>query len=320
MIIGAAEWSNYIKRNRKNYFKYSAIQDKELARLYIEFAGNLKVEANLIIDKTTWSYSQKRMAIRALIKEADKLSGGFKHVLDKAMIDFADLGTDVDRYMLKKYSDKLSGVGVDINMEKVLFNVPTDAVKLTQQRIWEDGLKLSDRIWILEKRTKREIERIVLEEIASGRPASDKVLEARLNKLLSPDRRLVRTKLHGRNVSFDAARLLRTERTNAFLEADKLASENNLGARGIKWIRSPHPGPCPSGACDANSHHDEGLGIGVYSPENLPITPHPQCKCYTVTVAMSSEKMTKNWVEWMNNKSTHPEISKWFNEVYKKAA
>ena len=320
MIIGSSEWTSYIKRNRAKYFEYSAIQDKELSRLYIEFAGNLKKEANRIIDKATWTYSQKRLAIRELIKEADKLSGGFKHILDKAMIDFADLGTDVDRVMLKKYSQSLAGAGVDINMERVLFKVPTNAVKVVQQRIWEDGLKLSDRIWILDRRTKREIERIVLEEIATGRPASDKFLDARLNKLLNPDRRVIRTKLHGRNVSFDGARLLRTERANAFIEADRMATKDNLGARGIKWMRSSHPGPCPTGVCEDYSRHDEGLGIGVYSADNLPITPHPQCKCYTVTVAMSSEQMTRNWVEWMNDKSIHPEISQWFNGVYKKAA
>ena len=318
MIIGSAEFTRYIKRNRRDFIKYSELQDKELGRLYLEFAGNLKKEALEIVNKTTWSYSQKRLAVRELIKEADKLTGGFKGQLDKAVIEFANLGTDVDRIMLKKYSQKLAGVGVDINMETVLFKVPTNAVKLTQSRIWEDGLKLSDRIWLLDKRSKREIERIVLEEIASGRPAFDRVLEARLNKLLNPSRRAIKTKLHGRNVQFDAARLLRTERANAFREADRMASAKNIGTKGIKWMRSNNMDPNCS-MCDKFAHHDEGLGIGVYKPENLPVS-HPQCKCYTVTVAISSEKLTKNWIEWMNNKSTHPEISNWFENVYRKAA
>lgn len=315
-MAGAKEFEAYIKANRKEFIALTKQQDKELARLYIEFAGNAKREATAIIDKTTWSYSQKRQAVRELLKEAARLTDNFKGQFDKALIESCDLGADVNRIILKKYSSRLSGAGIDVNLQRVLYKVPDEAMKSIYSRIWEDGLKLSDRIWILDKRTKREIERIVLEEIASGRPASDRVLEARLNKLLNPSRRAIRTSLHGRNVSFDAARLLRTERTIVFREADRMASLKNPGLTGIAWNTS---GDACS-ICEDLASHDEGLGIGVYKPENLPGNPHPQCMCYTTDVAISSKQFTDNWLEFMDNPASQPELGQWYKNVYLKAA
>jgi len=314
--MGSKEFEKYILKNRKDFIALTEAQDKELARLYIQFAGNAKKEANLIIDKTAWSYSQKRQAVRELLKEAARLTDDFNGILDKALIESCDLGADVNRIMLKKYSQRLGEAGVDVNLQRVLYKVPDGAMKSIYSRIGEDGLKLSNRIWILNKRTKGEIERIVLEEIASGRPASDRVLDARLNKLLNPSRRAIRTTLHGRNVSFDAARLLRTERTIAFREADRMASLKNPGLIGIQW----HTSGDACGVCEDLASADSGLGPGVYKPENLPGNPHPQCKCYTTDVAISSKEFTTNWIEWMNDKSSHPELGRWYENVYLKVA
>jgi len=315
--MGSKEFEKYILKNRKEFIKLTEAQDKELARLYIQFAGNAKKEANLIIDKTSWSYTQKRQAVRELLKEVAKLTDDFKGILDKALIESCNLGSDVNRIILKKYSQRLGEAGVDVNLQRVLYKVPNEAMKSIYSRIGEDGLKLSDRIWILDKRTKREIERIVLEEIASGRPASDRVLEARLNKLLNPSRRVIKTSLHGRNVSFDAARLLRTERAIAFREADRMASLKNPGIIGIQWHTT---GDACATCSDLASGGSKGLGAGVYTPEELPGSPHPQCMCYTTDVAISSKQFTNNWLEWMDNKSSHPELGQWYENVYLKAA
>ena len=148
------------------------------------------------------------------------------------------------------------------------------------------------------------MERIILEEIVSGRPASSKVLEARLNKLLNPDRRAITTKLHGRTVQFDAARLLRTERTTAFREADRMASAKNPGLIGIEWHTS-------GDACSIC----EDLA-GVYTPEKLPTTPHPQCQCYTTDKAISSQQFVNNWIEFMKNPASQPQLGQWYNNVY----
>jgi len=310
------EFEQYILKNRKDFIALTKKQEKELGRLYIQFAESIKNDARRIIDKTSWSYLQKKKEISVLLKEADRLTNGFKRVLNGALIDSANLGQEVNGVILDKYSQRLSGAGFDVDLKRVLTGVTNDTVKVIYSRIWEDGLKLSDRIWLLDRRTKREIERIVLEEIISGRPASDRVLEARLNKLLNPSRRAIKTKLHGRNIQFDAARLLRTERTNAFREADRMASLNNPGMIGIQW----HTSGDVCGTCEDIASSDEGLGPGVYKPENLPVTPHPHCECYTTDKAISSQQFTNNWISFMKNPASQPELAGWYKGVYRKVA
>lgn len=310
------EFEQYILKNRKDWIKLSKVQEEELGRLYIQAAGSIKKDARRIIDKTAWSYTQKKKEIIKLLKEADKLTGGFKSTLDKALIASADLGQEVNAVMLKKYSSRLAGAGFEVNMKRVLTGVTSDTVKAAYDRIWTDGLKLSDRIWLLDKRTKREIERIVLDEIIAGRPASSRVLEHRLNKLLNPDRRAIITKLHGRRVQFDAVRLLRTERTITFREADRMASLSNPGLIGIQW----HTSGDACATCEGLASHDSGLGPGVYKPEDLPANPHPHCECYTTDVSVSSKQFTDSWIEYMRNPASQPELNRWYKEVYKRAA
>lgn len=310
------EFEKYILKNRKDWIKLKKIQEKELGRLYIQFAENIKKDARRIIDKTGWSYTQKKKEISALLKEADRLTNGFKRTLNGVLIDSANLGQEVNGVILEKYSQRLSGAGFDVDLKRVLTGVTDDTVKAIYSRIWEDGLKLSDRIWLLEKRTKREIERIVLEEIVSGRPASSKVLEHRLNKLLNPSRRAITTKLHGRRVQFDAARLLRTERTIAFREADRMASLKNPGIIGIQW----HTSGDACTTCSDFASNDEGLGSGVYKPENLPANPHPHCECYTTDKAISSQQFVNNWIGYMNNPASQPQLGQWYENIYLKAA
>ena len=90
------EFEKYILKNRKDFVALSAKQERELGRLYIQFAESIKKDAERIISKTSWSYSQKLKEINKLLKEADKLTGGFKRVLDKALIDSANLGQEVN--------------------------------------------------------------------------------------------------------------------------------------------------------------------------------------------------------------------------------
>ena len=318
MGLTAREFEQYIIRNRKEFMTLSKQQERELGRLYISFAERAKMEAAYIVNKEGLTYAAKQQLIRDLLKEAAKLTDNFKHVLDKALLESAGLKIEADRIIMSGYQQRLSGIGVDLDLEGLLQQIPDKTVRLAYSRIWEDGLKLSDRIWQLDRRTRGELQRIITEELAAGRSASSKILEARLNKLLVPDRRFVRTQLHGRNVAFDAARLLRTERTVAYREADRQAAMANPGARGIKWKLSPAERYC--NFCQNLATQDKyGLGPGIYPIDELP-TSHPQCMCHTYQVAISTKELVRDWQEWMNNKASHPEITDWYNKYYRKAA
>ena len=104
-----------------------------------------------------------------------------------------------------------------VNMTKLLSKTSNEAVNYTYNKIWSDGLKLSDRVWLLDKRTKQEIERIIMQNIVAGGSASDQMTISALTNLLNPDYKPAKlTSLHGRKVSYEASRLLRTESAIAF--------------------------------------------------------------------------------------------------------
>jgi len=317
MAYTPSEFKDYILKNRKDFIALSKAQEKELGRLYIRFAEYAKAEADKIVNKEGLTYAVKKKLISDLLVEAAELTDDFKILLDKSLIESANLGKEATEAIMKRYQQRLAGIGVNIDFSALTYKIPDDVLKLAYSRILEDGLKLSDRIWTLNKRTRGELERIILEEIATGRPASSKVLEARLNSLLNPDRRFVRTSLHGRNVSFDAARLLRSERAIAFREADRMAALSNPGNVGIKWILSTRP--CAK-CIDISQADDFGLGSGVYPVEQVPTNPHPQCMCTTYEITLSSSQFVNNWIEWMRDKSTHPKLNQWYDTYYKKVA
>ena len=167
------EFEKYLEANRKAFIKLTEQQERELARLYIEAAGEIKERAELIIDKKGLSYAAAKIRIKSLLREASRLTDNFSKFLDKALIEAADLKVEADRLILESLQQELKSEGVKLNSTRILSKIPPEAVKYTFNKIWEDGLKLSDRVWLLDKVTKQEIERIVMQNIMVGGSASD---------------------------------------------------------------------------------------------------------------------------------------------------
>src|SRR4030042_1242415 len=196
------EFKKYIERQRVRFLTLTDIQDRELARLYIEVAGNIKERAELIINSKGLTYAQAKIRISSLLREASRLSDNFKGILDKALIDSADLGKEVNKIALSMYQKSLASEGYKVGLTRILNKTSKEAVQYTFNKIWNDGLKLSDRVWLLDRRTNQEIERIVMSNIISGGSASDKVTLSALENLLNPKYTPAKlTSLHGRKVS-----------------------------------------------------------------------------------------------------------------------
>ena len=185
---------------------------------------------------------------------------------------------------------------------------------LDEERRWIDpaGRKLSDRIWRARAETRRAIDEALLRGIATG--ADPLVLADELEQWLRPELRPQRDAagdivpgqarriatsapypagttrvLGGRRPamgSYPARRLARTEVTRAFGLATVRAAALNPFVKGIRWrLSGRHP---KADACDPNAGRDtEGLGVGVYSPGNVPRYPaHPACICALLPAAI----------------------------------
>lgn len=307
ILVSDTEYKKYIEAHHKAIINLTDLQEKQLARLYLQAAADIKARAKDIISNKTLTAAQAKIRINSLLREAARLSDNFTTMLDKALIQSADLGKEVNKIVMSQYQRSLAKEGVKLNLTRMLSKVSQDAVKSIYNRIWTDGLKLSDRIWLLKKRTKQEIERIVMQHIISGGSASDKVTLSALENLLSPTHPGKLTSLHGRRVFLEGSRLLRTSAMEAYNEADRMSSEKNPGSKGQQWLTAD--GCCD--LCDAKNGRDV-KDVG-YPPE------HPNCRCSTIDVVEDITTFTDRYIEFMNNPASQPDLVKWYNEIYKAA-
>jgi len=303
------EYKRYIEAHRKNIIKLSEQQEKALARLYIEAAADIKDRAKDIISNRTLTAAQAKIRIQSLLREAAKLTDNFKSLLDKSLIESANLGQEVNKIIMGKYQQSLAKEGIDLKLTRMLSKVSNDAVKTIYSRIYTDGLKLSDRIWLLDKRGKQEIERIIMQNVISGGSASDRITISALENLFNPEYTPAKlTSLHGKKVGYEASRLLRTSMMEALNEADRMSSEKNPGSKGQRLLVA-------IGACEQCEPLDgEPL-------EKTGIPPlHPNCRCTSIDVVEDITAFTDRYLQFMENPNSQPDLAKWYEEVYKKAA
>jgi len=303
------EFKKYLEAQRTKFITLTELQDRELARLYIETAAELKIRFQDILANKTLTSAQVKIRINSLLREASRLSNNFEGILDKALISSADLGKEVNKIALSQYQRSLTNAGYDLKLTRILNKTSKEAVTYTYSKIWNDGLKLSDRVWLLNRRTKQEIERIVMQNVVAGGSASDRLTLSALENLLNPKYTPAKlTSLHGRKVSYEASRLLRTEMAISFNEADRLSSNLNPGSKGLMWLSA-------SGCCEICDEND-----GKNTNETGIPPAHPNCRCSTTEDIISVEQFTSNWIAYMENPASQPELAEWYKEVYEKAA
>jgi len=303
------EYKKYLLKHRVDFIKLTDKQNAELAKLYIQAAAEIKERAELIINKKGLTYAASKIRIKSLLIEASRLSDGFKTILDKSLIDSANLGKEVNALIMKSYQSSLASEGIKLNLTRILSKVSNNAVKAVYNRIWTDGLKLSDRIWLLDRRTKQEIERIVMQNIISGGAASDKVTLSALDNLLNPRLKKAKlTALHGRKVGYEASRLLRTSTSEAFNEGDRLSNNANPGVTGETWLAG-------AGACDDCQSND---GQDVNDVGYPPL--HSNCRCTTLAKVESVSNFTNRYISFMDNPDSDKQLGDWLINYYGKAA
>ncbi|MFA5433362.1 MAG: hypothetical protein WC319_10925 [Candidatus Paceibacterota bacterium] len=301
-------YAEYYKKHQLDFIKLSDKQEAELAKLYIQAAGDIKARAKDIINQKSLTAAQAKIRINSLLREAARLSDDFKKVLDKSLIETLDLSTEVNKLIMGQYEKALAKKGINLKLTRMLSRVRPEAIKTLYNRIWTDGLKLSDRIWLLDRRTKQEIERIVMQHVISGGAASDKVTLSALENLLNPGYTKAKlTSLHGRRVGYEASRLLRTETANAFNEGDRLSNLQNPGITDTLVLVA-------AGCCDLCEEKD-GKSVKDVGYPNF----HVNCRCTTISEVISPEIFANKWIEFQNNPLSQPELNKWYLEVYKAA-
>ena len=158
-----------------------------------------------------------------------------------------------------------------------------------------DGIELSDRVWNMQRATLDRMKRFVVNSYLRG-DSSNKIAAGAKRFLISPDVDMRTTKWRtffqenppGRGVYRSAQknvqRMLRTEVNGAYRMATAEYAQERSWVQGVKWYLVPAHHCCDE--CDDIAETDMfGLGEGVYPADSVPITPHPQCLCYTGLIA-----------------------------------
>jgi hypothetical protein len=150
---------------------------------------------------------------------------------------------------------------------------------------WVDpnGYRLSDRVWTAAIDVRTRIDRLLDYEIGRGTSATR--IASLLEDYLTPGAALIHTNTpYGKEGSFAARRLARTEITAASGRATVNASIANPFVQGIRWALSASHRPEKADQCDYNAHGGIN-GDGVYTPDSVPRYPnHPHCMCALVPV------------------------------------
>ena len=156
---------------------------------------------------------------------------------------------------------------------------------------WVDprGYRLSDRIWGASLRTRLNIDAMLADGIRSGRGSFN--LARDLEGFLLPGRLGKRTtRPYGRDASFDAMRLARTEIARAHAQAALTAARMNPYVTGIDVARSTN-GDRTCRICPEHATIDIS-GMRVRDPYPLDSAPistfHPHCMCHTRPVVTAS--------------------------------
>lgn len=194
-----------------------------------------------------------------------------------------------------------------------------EIIQAAQMRIYGDGLRLSERIWRLDRKARRDIDRIVSDALANGWSAWR--MAEKLEKYLGPgqdcprwieDRLFATAKgaiaagdktgllrgdeCDGRGVAYNALRLARTE-----IQAIHHIA-NDLVVKRMPWIEKEKINLSPDHAktdmCDDVASGGDN-GDGVYPKGEISLPLHPHCMCYKTAELMDSKDFTDRLRGWM---------------------
>jgi len=209
--------------------------------------------------------------------------------------------------------------GVDGSFQSVLSRAPTDAIRaVIDGRMYRDGITLSRRIWNETGRIQHSIEDVITQGLAQQQGLVE--ISRALEQYLEPGERapIDIRRLYpsmgepGKGgapipatyqIEYNSLRLARTAINHAQWGSNKAAAKLNPLCYGMQWILSDEHfarqiqrfGP---DVCDDYVRHDEGLGVGVYPIDRLPL-PHPQCLCRQEQVVPSIDDAVARLNRWL---------------------
>lgn len=206
-----------------------------------------------------------------------------------------------------------------------------EVVDAVYKRVYQDKLKLSDRIWRLDQASRTDIDRIIYNALANGWSAWDTAekLEGALGAgqdcprwtherlfnlekkdIASGDRTglITGAECNGQGVSYNALRLARTEIQAAHHIANDMVFEK------MPWVTEEQimlsPAHAERDECDDVVEGGRD-GEGIYKKGEIKLPRHPHCMCLKLAVLMNNQEFINQLRGWMRNETAWPEMDQY---------
>lgn len=306
------EFAEYIRRSRQRFDRGEEATVRKVRALYRRVANQLHQEI-VGMAPGTLRHSHAVTLAGVLQRAAETLNkeimAAVRFGIDLAVME-AVLGAERITALLT------DGVFRKQEIQTMFAAVNQRAVLATLSRTHKDGFKLSDRIWRTSQNARRTLERLVEDAVARGLDA--RTLARDVQRYLQPgvwmslkDETRRRLKVP-RDVSMEAVRLAVTEMQHAFHEGTVQGYRHVPSCRGFYWrLSASHPIP---DICDNFARRG---GNGFWEKENVPIKPHPWCRCALVPAMEDPQDFVKRLKSWVNNPHSQPDLENWYNSLAK---
>ena len=313
---------DYIKI-QKEYRKAFLRLEQKLEREYTQINNKLMDKINrLAVDYSTADGVLNKTQIRQINREIDSITAWFqsetKDWLDTNIVKSANIAIEgqdkaaeyyvrslmeqsatAERQILQRALQAEDGILLKVEYGRGLARAVRDKVWNLR---WKDGYTLSDRIWNLHDIANKNLKSMIQQGVNQGKSAVDiaKEIEKYLEVSGPAWTTGIKPSVTGKgSVKYNALRLARSETQNAYRRAQKLSAQESDIVKGIKWtLSSNHPVYPPSYEYEGYNeicnylaeHNHQDLGAGVFKPDDIPITPHPQCMCHWLDVLYEGDK------------------------------
>lgn len=318
--LHAGAYAKYALAARLSYINIRQKQDREIRALYIRSANKLAEEI-----KKGGSLSRIGVMVQieqALRNAAEEIGTTLGDLMRGYIEEGAEAGTGYTRSVLLSYTSKTGIAKAPI--DAMIYRVNTAAVEAIYARTYQDGLKVSDRIWKAANNARDAMKEIVLDGVATGEDAVSvaRKLEQYVKEgksSMAEDYPNMMKRMGSRvpkDISYEALRLARTEMTSAYGEGTILSSRETPSYLGMKWaLSSSHP---EYDVCDVLATAEFGQGPGVYPPGEEPKYPaHANCLCTLIPIHEDPDDVVEKLLAWEADPSSQPEIEQWYQGLEK---
>lgn len=301
------EFARYVLRARERLLRGQAAMLQQIRAVYDESAELLADDVRRLSSGPVMAgiRQQIREAIRRRIAE---LIGR----VSRAVISGIHLGARAGVDPFAQITAGLTtGIVDSLRVEQAFLVLAERQAAAQIARVGRDGLRLSDRIWTLDSRTRRELERLVQSATLAG--WSPRELAAAVERFLKPGvarphkLALQRALGIGAGTSYQAMRLARTELAIASHEASIAAAAATPGVEWVDWLLSPSHRI--RDICDVRAANSP------YPINAVPPLGHPNCRCRIVPRLPDREAAVDRLVRWVRDPASDPALGRWWSNL-----